>query len=61
VRGIGKQVTDGVCIVGSCMVSCADWMLLGDLKGREILVGERNWKTVDCMIVHSGELHGEWC
>ena len=41
--------------------------------GREILVGERNWETVecrrvhssgltvDCMRVHSGELHGEWC
>ena len=28
---------------------------------REILVGERNWETVDCRRVHSGELHGEWC
>jgi len=28
--------------------------------GREILVGERNWETVDCRRVHSGELHGEW-
>jgi len=27
--------------------------------GREILVGERNWETVDCRRVHSGELHGE--
>jgi len=25
------------------------------------LVGERNWETVDCRRVHSGELHGEWC
>jgi len=29
--------------------------------GREILVSERNWETVDCRKVHSGELHGEWC
>jgi len=29
--------------------------------GREILVGERNWETVACRIVHSEELHGEWC
>jgi len=28
--------------------------------GREILMGERNWGTVDCSRVHSGELHGEW-
>jgi len=28
---------------------------------REILVGERNWETVDCRRVHSGELHGDWC
>jgi len=27
-RGIGKQLTAGECIVGSCMVSGADWMLL---------------------------------
>jgi len=30
VRGIGKQLTVGECIVGSCMVSGADSMLLGD-------------------------------
>jgi len=29
--------------------------------GREILVGEKNWETVDCRSVHSGELNGEWC
>jgi len=29
--------------------------------GREILVGESSWETVDCRSVHSGELHGEWC
>jgi len=29
--------------------------------GREILVGERNWETVDCRRVHCGELHCEWC
>jgi len=29
--------------------------------GREILVGERDWETVDCRGVHSGELHGVWC
>jgi len=29
--------------------------------GREVLVGERNWETVDCKRVHSVELHGEWC
>jgi len=27
---IWKQLTAGECIVGSCMVSGADWMLLGD-------------------------------
>jgi len=30
VRGIGKQLAVGVCILGSCMVSGADWILLGD-------------------------------
>jgi len=30
VRGIGKELTVGECIVGSCMVSDFDWMLLGD-------------------------------
>jgi len=29
VRGIGKYLTAGDCIVGSSMVSGADWMLLG--------------------------------
>jgi len=29
--------------------------------GSELLLGERNWETVDCRRVHSGELHGEWC
>jgi len=29
--------------------------------GRELLVGDRNWETVDCRRVYSGELHGEWC
>jgi len=29
--------------------------------GREILLGERNWETVGCRIVRSGELHGECC
>jgi len=29
-RGIGKLLTVGECIVGSCMVSGVDWMLLGD-------------------------------
>jgi len=28
--------------------------------GREILVGERNWETVECRRVNTGELHGEW-
>jgi len=28
---------------------------------REIMVGERDWETVDCRRVHSVELHGEWC
>jgi len=27
--------------------------------GSVIFVGERNWGTVDCRRVHSGELHGE--
>ena len=30
VRGIGKLLTAEVCIVGSCMVNGADWMLMGD-------------------------------
>jgi len=30
VRGIGKQLLEGKCIVGRCVVSGADWMLLGD-------------------------------
>jgi len=29
--------------------------------GREILVGERNWETVESRRVHCGELRGEWC
>jgi len=29
--------------------------------GSVILVGERNWETVDCRRVHTGELHGECC
>ena len=29
--------------------------------GREIFVGERIWETVERRIMHSGELHGEWC
>jgi len=29
--------------------------------GRDILVVERNWETVDCRRVHIGELHVEWC
>jgi len=29
--------------------------------GREILVGERNWETVECRRIHCGELHGECC
>jgi len=42
VRGIGEYLTAGDCIVGSCMVSGADWMLLGlngkgDIGGRERL------------------------
>jgi len=30
VRGIGKLLIVGECIVGSCMVSDADWRLLGN-------------------------------
>jgi len=30
VRGIGKPLIEGKCIVGSCVVSGVDWMLLGD-------------------------------
>jgi len=29
--------------------------------GRQVLVGESNWETVDCRRVHCGELHGECC
>ena len=28
---------------------------------REIFVVERNWETVDCRRLHSGELHGQNC
>jgi len=28
--------------------------------GSEILMGERNWETVDSRRVHIWELHGEW-
>ena len=28
--------------------------------GREILVGERNWETIDCRTFLSGELHVDW-
>jgi len=28
--------------------------------GREILLGERNWETVDCRSMYCWELHGEW-
>ena len=45
-RGIGKHLTAGECIVGSSMVSAADWKLVGDLMGRELLVGERNWEQL---------------
>jgi len=32
-----------------------------DIVLREIFVGERDWETVGCRRVHSGELHGECC
>jgi len=28
---------------------------------REIFVVERNWETVDCRRLHSGELHEQCC
>jgi hypothetical protein len=28
---------------------------------REIFVAERNWETVDCRRLHSGELHDQYC
>ena len=28
---------------------------------REIFVVERNWETVDCRILYSGELHEQCC
>ena len=28
---------------------------------REIFVVERNWETVDCRRLHSGELHEQYC
>jgi len=28
---------------------------------REIFVVERNWGTVDCRRLHSGELHDQYC
>ena len=60
-RGIGKQLTVRECIAGSFMLSGSGWKLLGDLMGREILLVERNWETVDCRRVHSVELHVECC
>ena len=54
--GIGKQLAAGECIVGSCMVSAAECMLLGDWMGCV-----EDWETVGCRRVHSGELHGECC
>jgi len=59
VRRIGKLLTEGMCVVLSCMVSCDDWRLLGDRMGMKILVGEKNWERADCRRVHNGELHGE--
>ena len=53
VTGIGKLLTAGECILGSCMVRGADPMLLGDCMGREILLGERNWETIECKRIHS--------
>ena len=44
VRRIGKLLTEGMCVVLSCMVSGADWRLLGNLMGSEILVCERNFE-----------------
>jgi len=34
VRGIGKLLNAGECIVGSCMVSGADWYFTGGLNGK---------------------------
>jgi len=48
-----ELLTVGECILGRCMVRCADPLLLGDCMGREILLGERNWETIDCKRVHS--------
>jgi hypothetical protein len=28
---------------------------------REIFVAERNWETVDCRRLHSGEIHDQYC
>ena len=58
-RGIGKLLTIRDRIVWSYMVIGPGRILLGDLIGREIFVGERYWETVDCRSVHSEELHGE--
>ena len=33
-RGIGKELTGGVCILGSCMVSGADLNVTGGLNGK---------------------------
>ena len=38
-RGTGKWLTAGDCIVGSFMSSAVDWMLLGDWMGRVRCVG----------------------
>jgi len=43
-RKTGKLLTEGMCVVLSCMVSGADWRLLGNLMGSEILVCERNFE-----------------
>jgi len=34
---------------------------LGNRVLREIFVVERNWETVDCRSLHSGEIYDQYC
>jgi len=47
VRGSAKQLIAVECIVGSCILSASDLMVLWDLIGREIFVVEINWEKVN--------------
>ena len=62
--GIRKQFAAGECIVGSCMVSAADWMFLGDWMGC-VWIGKHlaawEWLVGSCMVnATEWMLLGDW-